>query len=254
MRIEQIKPSLTRLRLKGLLTTLEHRLEQATSAGMSHLEWLSLLLQDEVERREACCLLRRLQHAKFEETHTFEDLVTAHFPVELTQQINELKSLQFIERCKHIIIMGPTGTGKTHLAHALGHQACREGKSVLFCRANVLFQKLQAARADHSYVAVMKRFCKPQLLILDDFGLAKLNQIQAEDIYELIAARANKGAFIITSNRTVDAWIELFPDPVMANAALDRVANIAYQIVITGSSYRKRQRSNLKVNLDLGDK
>lgn len=250
MTLDELKPLLTRLRLAGLMATLPLRLEQAREQGMTYLELLALAFQDEIERREANCLKKRLQRAKFDALQTFENLITTHYPSALTQLINELKALAFIEQCKHVIIMGPTGTGKTHLAQALGHQACRSGKSVLFCRANILFHELQAARADHSYTTVMKQYCQPHLLILDDFGLTKLTQLQAEDIYELIAARATKGAFIITSNRTVDAWIDLFPDPVMANAALDRVANIAYQIVIKGESYRKKYRSDLKVTLE----
>ena len=109
---------------------------------------------------------------------------------------------------------------------------------------------MQAARADNTYSKEMKRYCKPELLIIDDFGLTSLTAQQAEDIYELIAVRATKGAFIVTSNRTVDAWIELFPDPVMANAALDRLANVAYQLVIQGGSYRKKQRTDIKVTLN----
>ena len=250
MIVDDLKPQLARLRLTGLVSSLCLRLEQARAQSMSHLELLSLVLQDEIERREANCLIKRLQRAKFDAAQTFENLVTTHYPAELTQLISEFKTLHFIEQCKHLIIMGPTGTGKTHLAQALGHQACRAGKSVLFCRANTLLHQLQAARADNTYTAVMKRFCQPQLLIIDDFGLTPLTQNQAEDIYELIAARASKGAFIMTSNRTVDAWVGLFPDPVMANAALDRVANVAYQLVIKGESYRKKQRSDLKVCLE----
>lgn len=253
MTLDDIKPQLTRLRLRGLLQTLPARLEQTREQGLQTLEFLSFILQDEVERREANCLARRLVKAKFESNDTFENLITTHYPAKLTQLINELKSLQFIESKKHVVIMGPTGTGKTHLAQAIGHQACRLGKSVLFCRANTLFHQLLAARADNTYSTVMKRFCQVQLLILDDFGLTQLTPLQAEDIYELIAARATKGAFVITSNRTVDAWVQLFPDPVMANAALDRVANVAYQVVIQGESYRKKCRSQIKVELDLNE-
>lgn len=236
------------------MATLPSRLEHARETGMHYLELLTLLLQDEVERREAHSLKRRLQKAKFEQSHTFENLITTQYPGKLVRLINELKTLQFVEQNKHLIIMGPTGTGKSHLAQALGHQACRLGISVLFCRANQFLHQLQAARADLSYEAAMKRFCQPQLLIMDDFGLSALTQHQAEDIYELIAARVTRGAFIITSNRTVDAWIPLFPDPVMANAALDRLANIAYQLVIEGKSYRKKYRSELMIQLDSNEK
>jgi len=250
MNIDELKPQLKRLKLIGLLATLPSRLEQATQGGMNYIELLSLVLQDEIERRDAKIVNKYLQKAKFDGVNTFENLITTHYPSALKQQISELKSLHFIEISKNIIIMGPTGTGKTHMAQALGHQACRMGISVLFCRANAFFNHMKASRADNTYAEVMKDYCKPKLLILDDFGLTSLSTTQAEDIYELIAARVNKGAFIITSNRTVDAWIQLFPDPVMANAALDRVANIAYQIIIEGESYRKQQRIEIKATLE----
>lgn len=250
MILDELKPQLDRLRLIGLMNTLPTRLEQARAKGLDYIEMLNLVLQDEIERRDANCLAKRLQRAKFDDINTFENLITSHYPAPLNQLINELKQLHFVSQNKHVIIMGPTGTGKTHLAQAIGHQACRQGLSVLFCRANAFLQQLQAARADYTYANVMKQYCQPKILIFDDFGLTPLTQIQAEDIYELIAARANKGIFIITSNRTVDAWIKLFPDPVMANAALDRVANVAYQVVIEGESYRKKSRSHLKVQLE----
>jgi DNA replication protein DnaC len=137
-----------------------------------------------------------------------------------------------------------TGTGKTHLAQALGHQACRQGKTVRFIRANNLFRKLLASRADQTWEQIFKKFLQPELLILDDFGLKTLTMTQAEDIYELIAERHLKGSFIITSNRGVEAWLELFPDPVMANAALDRLSHQAHHIIleVEGESYRKKNR------------
>lgn len=249
--IDTLKPQLTRLRLNGLLSTLPMRLEQGRENGLPYLEILHLLLQDEVERREADCVRKRLQTAKFSGLNqTFESLVMRHYPPELVQRLQELKSLHFMSQLKHVILMGPTGTGKTHIAQAIGHQACRMRKTVLFYRTNALLQQLHAARADGSYTAAMKRFCQPDLLILDDFGLTPLTQNQAEDIYELIAIRAHQRPLVITSNRTVDAWVALFPDPVMANAILDRLANVAYQILIEGESYRKHQRVDLKIVLD----
>ena len=128
MTVDELKSQLTRLRLTGLISTLEMRLEQAREQGMAYLEMLSLIFQDEIERREASCLQNRLVRAKFDGDCTFENLITTHYPSELIQLIQELKSLHFLEQCKHVIIMGPTGTGKTHLAQALGHQACLAGK------------------------------------------------------------------------------------------------------------------------------
>ena len=138
--------------------------------------------------------------------------------------------------------MGPTGTGKTHLAHALGRLACCRGHTTRFIRANVMFRELQASRADLTWTKVFAGYVRPKALILDDFALKAMTVEQAEDVYELIAERMIDTSFIITSNRTVDAWVKLFPDPVMANAALDRLANNAHQLVLEGESFRKRNR------------
>lgn len=155
-------------------------------------------------------------------------------------QIREVMTTKFLKSKQHVIIMGPTGTGKTHLAQAIGHQLCLENHRVRFIRANVFFRLLHASRADQTWEKQFGAFLKPDLLILDDFGLKSLTTEQAEDFYELVAERQTRGSMIITSNRLVDVWVKLFPDPVMANAVLDRVANKAHQIILQGESYRKK--------------
>lgn len=142
--------------------------------------------------------------------------------------------------------MGTTGAGKTHLAQGLGHHACRQGKSVLFTRASLLFRSLMAARADNTWSKLFKRLMQPDLLIIDDFGLRVMTQLEAEDIYELIAERHLKGSIIVTSNRSVEGWLGLFPDPVMANASMDRLAHQAHHIALdTEESFRKKMRPTL---------
>lgn len=231
---------LIRLRLKGLLETLKMRLEQGQQQGLTHIEFLQMLLQDEIERRDANALHKRLRRAKFEENKTFENMKLEEYPLKIQQRIRELQTNLYLQQQRHIIIMGPTGTGKTHLAQSLGQAACRKGYTTRFVRANAFLRELEASRADNSWELVFKGYLAPKLLILDDFGLKSLSHQQADDIYELIAERANKGSFIITSNRTVDAWMKLFPDPVMANAVLDRLANNAYQLILEGESHRKK--------------
>lgn len=147
---------------------------------------------------------------------------------------------------KNVIIMGPMGTGKRHVAQALGFQACRQGKSVKFISANKFYRMLHAAQADDSWGKVFKQFISKDIIIMDDFGLKALSHSQADNIYELIAERQHKGGMIFTSNRNVDAWVKLFPDPVLANAALDRLANTSYQIVLEGESYRKKLRPGVQ--------
>jgi len=237
---------LTRLKLKSFLETYEVRLSEAQQEGYSHEEFLVKLLQDEAERREQSSLIRRLKQAKFESHQGFEELDLLRYPEKTRGIIRELQGGQYLNDGHHVIVMGPTGTGKSHLAQALGNQACRKGYSVRFVRANGFLRSLHQARADHSWERVFKSYLSPKVLILDDFGLKGLSAQEAEDIYELVAERARKGSFIITSNRTVDAWVKLFPDTVMANAILDRVANNAHQLVLEGESYRAKNRPKLE--------
>jgi len=156
--------------------------------------------------------------------------------------IHDLMTRHYLQESRHILIVGPTGTGKTHLAQALGHQACRQGKRVRFIRAATLLRELNASRADHTWERALNRFVAPELLIIDDFGLSALSFSQAEDIYELIAQRHLKSSFIFTSNRKIEAWVELFPDPAMGNAALDRVVSQSYHVILEGDSYRRKEQ------------
>jgi DNA replication protein DnaC len=246
MNIEILKPLLKRLGLTGFLETLESRLLQARDSSLTYEEFITLLLQDEAQRRDARNFIKRVSRAKFEEGKTLEGLQLSCYPVKEQQVIRELSCGNYLNEHQHILIMGPTGTGKTHLAQALGQQACRQGKSVRFIRAQALHHILTASRADNSWQMELKKFLSPKLLIIDDFGLQALTMTQSEDIYELIAERYLKGSFIFTSNRKIEAWMDLFPEKVMANAALDRLAHHAHHIVLTGESYRRKNSPMLK--------
>jgi DNA replication protein DnaC len=137
--------------------------------------------------------------------------------------------------------MGPVGVGKTFLAAALGHAACRAGKHVLLRRADALFKDFLQARADHTTSKTLRKYLAPHLLIIDDFALRRLDARQSSDIYEVIIERHKRASTIFTSNRTVEEWIPLFEDPMLAQSALDRLAHNAHQVVLEGESYRKRQ-------------
>jgi len=243
---EILTSQLQRLRLKGLLDTLESRFKQAEDENFTAAEFLQLIFQDEIGRREAESLSKRLQKAKFESKYTFDNLILTEYSNEIQRTIRNLKTGIFLNDNQNVIIMGPTGTGKTHLAHALGHVACCKGSSTRFIRTNAMFRELLISRADLSWSKVFASYVKPKVLILDDFAIKSMTPDQAEDIYELIAERMINTSFIITSNRTVDAWVQLFPDPVMANAALDRLANNSHQLILDGDSYRKKNRPILE--------
>src|SRR5512136_2118681 len=220
------------LKLGRLLDTLEARLDQARQGQLGYVEFLQLIFQDEIERRRSQSLKLRLQRATFEEPKTLEEFDFTSRPQLNPAAIQDLACGSFIDKREHVLLYGPAGTGKTHLAQALGHHACRAGRSVFFIKAARLFRDLHAARADNGWEQELRRFLSPDLLIIDDFGLKPMNFTQAEDFYEIVAERHLRGSIIVTSNRTPADWLPLFPDPVMANSALDRLAHKAHHIVM----------------------
>lgn len=230
------------LRLSGLLESLDVRLEQARSSNMGYQEFLELIIQDEIERREANSLNQRLKRASFEEPKSIEEFQFASLPGINVATIKDLATGLFIAKKEHVILYGPPGVGKTHLAQALGNQACRLGKSTLFMKGTKLFRALNTARADGTWDKAMRKLLVPDLLIIDDFGLSAMTMPQAEEFYEIIAERHQRGSMIITSNRPPGDWLALFPDQVMANSAMDRLAHRAHHIAMKGESYRKKTR------------
>jgi len=229
------------LKLGGFAETLELRITQAQKDELSHLAFLTLMVQDEIERREAKKLTVRVQKASFEEEKTLEEFDFSFNPKIKRGMVTDLATCLFVEKREHLLIYGSVGTGKTHLAQAIGHEACRRGYSVLFTKSVKMLRQLFASRADQSWERQVKKYLRPDLLIIDDFGLTALTPLQAEDIYEIVTERHLRSSIIITSNRPPQDWLALFPDPVMANSALDRLSHHAHHIMIDGGeSYRRR--------------
>jgi len=242
----ELKPSLgavlKRLKLSGMAPTLPDRVAYALKASLSPLDFLELALQDEIDRRENKNLATRLDRAGFEETHTFEDF-DWDAPVTFDRdRVRDLFSLAFLERHEDILFLGPVGVGKTFLACALGHSACRAGRRVLFLRSDALLKLIHQSRADNSTERVVRSLLAPDLLVIDDFGLRRLSAQQSSDFYEIIIERHRRASTLVTSNRSIDEWVPLFDDPILAQSALDRLAHNAYQVVMEGESYRSRQR------------
>lgn len=241
----EISPSLRtvlkRLRLSGILATVPDRVAYARKTKLGELELLELVLQDEIDRRDQKGLGLRLLRAGFEEEQTFEGF-DWDAPVTFDRQrVKDLLGLGFLERCEDVVFLGPVGVGKTFLAGALGHAACRAGRQVLFLRADLMLKQIHQSRADRSTEKVIRRLLAPDLLIIDDFGLRRLDPQQSSDFYEVIIERHRRASTIVTSNRSIEEWIPLFDDPILAQSALDRLAHNAHQVVIEGDSYRKRQ-------------
>lgn len=238
---QSLKTVLKRLRLSGVLDTLVDREAYAKKAQLSPQEFLELVLQDEIDRRDQKGLQLRIGQARFEDEQTFEGF-DWDAPISFDRdRVRDLFGLGFLARKEDVLFMGPAGVGKTFLASALGHSACRLGRRVLFVRADQMLRDLHQSRADNSTEKVMRSLIALDLLIIDDFGLRKLNATASSDLYEVLIGRHRRASTIVTSNRTVDEWVPLFDDPMLAQSALDRLAHNAHQVVMEGDSYRKRQ-------------
>ncbi len=242
----QLQPRLKRLKLGGMLQTLELRLGQAHQEKLGHLEFLELMLEDEIQRRANKALARRIQRARFDETQTFSDFDFSFNPKLPASQIRDLATCGFIERRESVLLVGPVGVGKTHIAQAIGHAACMQGRSVLFDKTARVLADLGAGHLDATWERRLRRYLSPDLVILDDFGLRAFTERQGEDLYELVSERVRRGSTIVTSNRPPTEWYALFPNPVLAEGALDRLINAAHHVTLEGRSYRPRQRPDAK--------
>jgi DNA replication protein DnaC len=236
----QLESKLKELRLTGMLQTLPIRIKQAEESNSGYQDFLMTLIEDEYERRQSGKLLKRLRQAGFEEEKTLEGFDFSFNPQIPVKKIKQLANCVYIENKENIFLLGPVGVGKSHIAQALGHIACRMGYDVLYTKAAKMFRYLNGGRADNSWETRIKRHTVTDLLIIDDFGLKSLTPLQSDDFYEVINERYMKKSVIFTSNRSIEDWQGLFPDPLIANSALDRIAHNAHQIVMTGESYRNR--------------
>lgn len=242
MQAHPLLAKLKALRLSGMLDTLDLRAEQAHSQPLSALEFLALLLDDELERRQNRALQRREQEAGFESARRLSQFDFRALPSLDQRQVREMVGGAFIERAENWLLHGPTGTGKSHLAVSTGYEALRRGHRVLYWPVHGLLCELYAARADGSYQRRLRQACSVELLILDDFGLRPVNAVGAEDLYEIIQRRYERASILLTSNRDPSEWAEVFGDALLASAALDRLTHHARITAITGESYRQRQR------------
>ena len=239
-----LAPALKALGLSGMLGTLEARLAEARAGTLGHAEFLQVLCEDELARRDAAKVTRRIRAARFPAGATLEDFDFGYNPNLPTAQIRDLARLEFIAAGEGIIAYGPVGTGKTHLAAALGHQACRRGHDVTFTTCSKLLAHLAGGHADRSFEARVRKLTKPAVLICDDFAMREFTAAQADDLYELLTERIGHPgrSLILTSNRSPSDWYPLFPNAVVGESILDRVLNTSHHLLLEGKSYRPRRR------------
>lgn len=239
--LAQLKQQLKALKLSGTLDNLELRIMEAAQNQLSFNDMLSMVLSDELEMRQFRRLQRLLTHARLESNKTLESFdFTFNISINAAQ-VRQLATCRFIEKGENVFFVGPTGTGKTHLAKAFGHSACRLYLSVGFYNFHELFTLLYQADLSNKLAKQLRNIIKYDLLIIDDFAFKKIDQRSTEYLYSITDARYGKGSIILTSNRSMSDWGNIFPDPIMANALMDRLCHNAHQIIINGESYRKKK-------------
>ena len=243
----ELKAVLRQVKLGRCVDTLPERLALAKTRQMGHAEFLELVLSDEVTRRETTSAALRARTASLDPVMALENWDDTT-KVSYDRQVwDELCSLRFVDAGHNAMILGPVGVGKTFMATALGHAAVRRRYTVMFERTDILLKRLRASRLDNSHDTELRKLIRVDLLILDDFALQAFDALDTADIYELIVERHRAAATVITSNREPVEWLAQMADALLAQSAIDRLQSAAYELVLDGESYRRRQKPGLDI-------
>ncbi len=240
--------ALKRLKLGRIADTLPERLVLADKQEMTFDDLLLLVLTDEIARRDNTAADNRASVARLDPGMRLEAWDKTSKVSFDKRMLAELTSLRFLEAHRHVVVLGPVGVGKTFVSQALGHIACRHGYHVHFTRADEMLRILRQSRLDNSRDVEMIKLTSVDLLIVDDFALEPMTKEESRDVYQLFLERTGRGSMIVTSNRDTAEWLAMFDDVLLAQSAVDRFKNAAYDFVMEGESYRPRLKPKLDVD------
>jgi len=235
----QMKNLMLELKLEGMLQGIDQTLKEAAEEAWGSGELLDTLLLQEKEHRERKKSERLLKNAKLKITPALEDFdFTAKRSI-TKAQIKDLLTLNWCDQGRPILLIGPTGVGKTFLSQALGHEACRRKRSTLFMSVSDFLEHQMLHRASGTYLKLRNKLIKPDVLIFDDFGLRKWSSQEGHDLLEILEERIGEKSTLFTTQLPLTQWSEVIEDPVIADAIIDRLIHASIQLTIKGDSYRK---------------
>lgn len=246
MNATEISTRLRRLRLGYMAQVLEAQNDDSIREKHSYLEFLEALVDGELSSRESKSLMKRVKAANFPVPKTLEEFDFDFQPKLDVKLIKTLATCEFIAKNENIALVGQPGTGKTHLSIALGMKAIEHGHHVRFTTIQDLAAELRASMADDTTEDVIQDLLYPDLVILDELGFTPLDPMLADAFYRIVASRYERGSVIVTSNKSFESWGEVFPDPVIASAVLDRLVHHAHLIPIVGESFRMKELKTRK--------
>lgn len=241
----QSKNLMQELRLTGMLEQYELALNSATTGGVSHADFLDLLLQAEYDWRKKKSVENKIKNSKLPHKCVFEDFDYSANRSVTKAQIKDLMTLKWLEQGRPILLIGQTGVGKSFIAEAVAMQACRNGKSSLWMDISALLEALSLSRTSGGYIKLREKLARPDILVIDDFGMRKLTSTEAQDLCEILEARSHARSTIITTQLPLDHWMEVIEDPVIADAVIDRLRHAAIELRIKGETYRSVQAKKL---------